>query len=47
MSAPPRTGDADLVHSTGLHSRASPLTIPANMKSFYGYWWFTDGRRPA
>jgi hypothetical protein len=33
--------------STGLHSWPTPLKIAPYMKSFYGYWWFTDGRRPA
>jgi len=36
-----------MVRSMGLRSWPVPLKIPAYMKAFYGYWWFTDGRRPA
>jgi len=31
----------------GLRNPSESLTIRPTMRSFYGYWWFTDGRRPA
>jgi hypothetical protein len=31
----------------GLRFGGSGPRIASDMRSFYGYWWFTDGARPA